>query len=112
MYVRIACVINLQKVYELLEEAWMFLLALDMSTHISTFYLDIRIRLHLNRHVIVNVHLVAIPVYERDTDVVILDTEAKALDVQCPSWKDIIISVLTGGKRKMTGRISDVATPF
>ena len=61
-YAWIACAINLQKVYELLEEAWKFSVALDMSTHISTLYLDIRIRLHLNRNGIVNVHLLAVPV--------------------------------------------------
>ena len=61
-YLRIACTINLQKVYDLIEEAWTFLVALDMSTHMSTLYLDIRIRLHLNRNGILNVHLLTVPV--------------------------------------------------
>ena len=82
-YARIACAINLQKVYNLLEEAWTFPVALDMSTHMSTPYLNIRICMHLNRHVIFNVHLIAVPVYERHTDAVIFDTAAKALDVLC-----------------------------
>lgn len=111
-YARIACAVNLQKVYDLLQEAWTFSIALDMSTHMSTSYLDIRVRLHLNRHGIINVHLLAVPVYERHTAEVIFDTAAKALDVLCPPWKDTIIGVSTDGERKMTGRISGVATRF
>ena len=110
-YARIAFAINLQKVYDLLEETRTFLVALYMSTHMITSYLDIRICLHLNRPGIVNVHLLAAPVYERHTAAVIFDTVAKALDVLCPSWKDII-GVLTDGERKMTGRISGVANRF
>ena len=82
-YARISCMISLHKVYNLLEEAWTFLVALEMSTHMSTFYLDIRIRLNLNKHGILNLHLIAIPVYKGHTAAVILDTAEKALDVLC-----------------------------
>ena len=61
-YARISCVIDLQKMYELLEEAWIFTVALDMSTYMSMSYLYIRIHMYLNRHGIVNVHLLAVPV--------------------------------------------------
>ena len=98
--------------YELLEEAWTFLVALDISTHMSTSYLDIHIRMHLNRHIIFNVQLLAVPVYVRHTAAVILDTAPKALDFLCPSWKYSIVGVSTYGKRKMTGRISGIATRF
>ena len=70
----------------MIEEAWKFLVALDMSTHMRTSYLDIRIRLNLNRHGIVIVHLLDIPVYKRHTSAVIFDTAAKDLDVLCPLW--------------------------
>ena len=83
-----------------------------MSTHMSTPYLDMRICLHLNRHIIVNVHLLAVRVYKRHTVAVIFDTAAKALDVLCPSWKYSIIGVSTDGERKMTGRISGVVMRF
>ena len=96
-YARVSCAINLQKVCNLLEEAWTFLVALDMSTHLSTSYLYIRICLHLNKNGIVNVHLLAVPVYKRHTTAVIFDTSAKALDVLCPSCKDTIIIVLIDG---------------
>ena len=111
-YARIACAINLQKVYDLLEEAWTFLVALDISKHMSMSYLDIRICLHLNMHDIVNVHLLAFPVYKSHTAAVIFDTLAKYLGVLCPLWKDSIIGVSTDGKRKITGSITGFATQF
>ena len=40
-YKRISCDVNLQKVLELIEEAWAFSVAMDMSTHMSTSYLDV-----------------------------------------------------------------------
>ena len=109
---RIACTINLHKVYKLLEEARTFSVALDISTHMITLYLNIRICMHLNRHGIVNVHFLALRLYESHTAAVIFDTVAKDIDVLCLLWKDIIISVLIDGKREMTGRISGVATRF
>ena len=97
-YAQIACAINLQKVYEMLEEACTFLVALGMSTQMSTSYLYIHIRLQLNRQGIINLHLLSVPVYERHTAVVIFDTAAKALSVLCLLWKDITIDVLTDSK--------------
>ena len=48
--------INLQTIAELLEQSWTFYIALEMSTHLSTSYLDIRLRLHLLKYSILNVH--------------------------------------------------------
>ena len=68
--------------------------------------------MNLNRHGIVNVHLLSVPVYERHTAAVIFYTAAKALDVLCPSWNGSIIGVSKDGERKMTGRISGVVGRF
>jgi hypothetical protein len=111
-YARYACAINLQKISELLDSAWTFAVALDMSTHMSTSYLDIRIRLHLNGPGIINMHLLAIPIFERHTGLVMFQTASRALDVLCPTWRDIIIGISTDGERKMTGHVSGVATRF
>ena len=46
-YARFAVTLNLQKIAEMLEQSWTFSIALDMSTHMSTSYLNIRLRLHL-----------------------------------------------------------------
>ena len=55
-YARFAVAINLQKIAQLLEQSWKFSIALNMSTHMSTSYLDIRFRLHLLKYGILNVH--------------------------------------------------------
>ncbi len=36
----------------------------------------------------------------------------KALNVICPRWRGVIISISTDGERKMTGRVQGVATRF
>jgi hypothetical protein len=107
-YVRFICAINLQIISEMLSKCWTFSVALDMSTHMSTSYLDLRLRVHDNRKGIVNVHFLSIPVYERRTGEVIFDTCSKALNILCPSWRDIIIGVTTDGEKKMTGNTSGV----
>ena len=73
-YAHIVCAVNLKKVSELLEEVWMFSVAVYMSTHMSTSYLDVCVRLIINRHGIINLHLLYIPVYEIHVAVVILST--------------------------------------
>lgn len=45
-YAHFICALNLQTLLELLSQVWTFLIAMDMSTHMATSYLDIRIRLH------------------------------------------------------------------
>ena len=83
-----------------------------MSTHMSTSYLNICIRLHLNMHGITNLHLLAIPVYERRTTAVIFTTTEKTLDILCLSWKDTVIVISMDGERKMNGHILGVAKLF
>ena len=108
-YIRIACALNLQKISEVIASTWTFSLAMDMSTHMATSYLDIRIRL-LTGGTIHNYHLIAIPMFSRHTGEEIFLHAAKVLDVICPRWRDVIIS--TDGERKMTGRVHGVATRF
>ena len=83
-----------------------------MSTHMSTLNFDISIHMHLKRLGIVNVHLLAAPVYKRHNAAVVFDTATKALDVLCLLWKDSIINLLTDSEMKITSRISDVVTRF
>lgn len=110
-YVRYVCALNLQKILEALTSTWTFSLAMDMSTHMSASYLDIRIRLFICG-AIQNFHLLAIPMFSRHTGEQIFLHAEKALDVLCPEWRDLIVSISTDGERKMTGRIQGVATRF
>ena len=111
-YARIACAVNLQNVLELLEEAWKFSVAMDMSTHMSTLYLGVYTRLHLNRHGIINPNLLVIIFQKRHMAAVIFATVENALDFIYPSWKDTVIGIPTEGERKTTGRISGVVMMF
>ena len=110
-YIRIACALNLQKISEVMGSSWTFSLAMDMSTHMETSYLDIRVRLFTGG-AIHNFHLIAIPMFSRHTGEEIFVHAAKALDVICPNWRDILVSVSTDGERKMTGRVQGVGTRF
>ena len=77
-YARIARVINLRKLYEpALRKPGRFRWALDMSARTRTSFLDIFIRLHLNRNDVVNVRLLAVPAYKRHTAAVIFDTRSR-----------------------------------
>ena len=110
-YIRIACALNLQKILEVMASTWTFSVATDMSTHMATTYLDIRIRLFTGM-AIHNFHLIAIPMFSRHAGEEIFLHAATALDVISPRWRDVIVSISTDGEWKMTGRVQGVATRF
>ena len=105
------CALNLQKVLEVMASCWTFSLAMDMSTHMSTSYLDIQICLFIGGK-IENLHLLAIPMFSSHAAEQIFVHAEKVLDVLCPRWRDLILSISTDSKRKMTGRVSGVVTRF
>ena len=49
-YASIACAVNLHKVSDLLEEAWKFLVSIDMSTHMSFRPHHIEIWIHIDQN--------------------------------------------------------------
>ena len=110
-YARFVCALNFQSLRDMLARVWEFSVAMDMSTHKATSYLGIRIRLHWNGYIL-NLHLLAIPMFCRHTGEQIFLHAAKALDVLAPGWKQMVVSISTDGKRNMTGRIQGVATRF
>lgn len=110
-FARFVCALNLQSLKDLLVRVWTFSVAMDMSTHMATSYLDIRIRLHWKGSIL-NFHLLAIPMFSRHTGEEIFLHASKALDVLAPSWKKMVVAISTDGERKMTGRVQGVATHF
>ncbi|BFI14114.1 hypothetical protein MPTK1_5g00010 [Marchantia polymorpha subsp. ruderalis] len=103
-FARYVCALNLQSLKDLLARVWTFFVAMDMSIHMATSYLNIRIRLH-RKSSILNFHLLAIPMFSRHTGEQIFLHAAKALDVLALSWKKLILSISTDGERKMTGSL-------
>lgn len=110
-YVRAVCAINLQKISKILHKVWAFSIALDMSTHQSSAYLDIRIRTYLFGD-IRNYHVMAVPMQGAHTGEAIFDTSSYILNILCKSWNTQMISITTDGEAKMTGHLSGVATRF
>ena len=106
---RLCVAINLQKVALMLRRVWAFSVAADMSTHMGTSYLDVRVSLCWYMAVL-NIHLLAIPMHYRHTGEIMFDTMAKCLDLLHESWKDTIIGVSTDGTPSITGRIQGFAT--
>ena len=110
-YIWYVCALNLQKISEMLASGWTFSLAMDMSTRISTSYLDIHIR-PFACSAIDNFRLLAIPMFSSHTGEYIFLHSERALDVIRLNWRDLIISISADGERKMTGRAQGVATRF
>ena len=110
-YTRFTLAMNLQKICELLQNVWAFSLAMDMSTHMSSSYLDIRIRVCWSSK-IHNFHLLAIPMPGRHTAEAIFNAADQAMTALCPDWKAIIVGISTDGEKKMTGRIQGANSWF
>lgn len=111
-YVRVACAVNLQRIKDLLSDAWAFSMALDSATHQSRSYLDVRIRVFVSKRQwnVFNFHLAALPMHERHTGEVMFLMIVKLFDVVCPEWKTKLLGVSSDGARNMTGRFAGVVT--
>jgi hypothetical protein len=59
---------------------------------------------------IVNLHAVALPMFNRHTDEVMFQMVVSFLDVLRPGWKVHLLGVSSDGARNMTGRVSGVVT--
>ena len=110
-FARFVFALNLQSLKNLLARVWTFSVAMDMSTHLATSYLDIRILLPWKGSIL-NFHLLTIPMFARHTGEEIFLHAAKALDVLAHSWKKMVVSVSTDGECKVTVRVQGVATRF
>jgi hypothetical protein len=84
-YIRIVCVVNLQRIACHLRRAWAFSIALDSATHQSTSYLDVRFRIFMPAfYNIVNLHAVVLPMFDWHTGEVMFEMVVSFLDILCP----------------------------
>ncbi|CAK9237624.1 unnamed protein product [Sphagnum troendelagicum] len=96
-FVRAVCVVNLQRITDLLRRSWAFSLALDSVTHQSTSFLNLHFRIFVpNYHSIVNLHGCTLPMFDRHTGD-IMSTMRNALDNLIASFIDDVgvIGLLT-----------------
>lgn len=73
--------------------AWMVSAAMDISAHMSTFYLDVGIFLQFGD--IWNFHLLAIPMFERHIGGAMFKAASETLRVLCADWRDSLGGVST-----------------
>jgi len=108
---RALCGINMQMISQILNSPniWAFSLANDSSTHYGHSYFDNRIRIHRNGD-IYNLHILAIPMFERHTSDNMYNLIAGVLDIVCPTWRSKILGVGSDGASAMTGCIQGVVT--
>lgn len=109
--IRVICAASLQKIAKLLRRQWAFSIALDVGSKQGSSYLDFRVRFE-HQGKLHNVHLLAIPLFDRKSAETIFTAGSKLLDVIAPKWKSQLVGVSTDGERTMTGRLSGVATRF
>ena len=84
-FARIIVAINLSTMHDILEspEVPAFSIALDFSTHRSFSYLAIRVRFHFKNR-LHNLHVAAVPMFDKHTAVNIFNLTVRAMDSICP----------------------------
>jgi len=112
-FIRVVCIVNLQRIANLLHRSWAFSLALDSATHQSTSFLDLCFRIFVpNYHSIVNLHGCTLPMFNRHTGDIMSTMVNKFLTVLCPDWTIHLLSLTSDRARNMIGRVAGVVTRF
>lgn len=83
---------------------------MDISTHMGTSYLNIRICLQCTN--ISNYYLPTIPVFECRTGQAIITFASESFEALCPEGKNLPNGVSTGGEHKMSERVRGAAARF
>ena len=108
-FARVLVAINLETIQRLLNlhSVLAFSLAFGGSTHRGTSYLWIRVRVH-NDGEILNLHLLAVPMFEKNTAINQFNIIVKILDVLCTNWRNKVLGLGSDGENVMTGRLGGV----
>jgi hypothetical protein len=109
-HVRVMVAVALQDISYIIddESAWSISLAGDSSTHRGQSFFDLRLRICYSG-VLINLHLVAIPMFERHT-AENLFSMVKFLDALYGRWRDKLVGASSDGENTMTGRHSGFVT--
>ena len=110
-FARVVVAVNLTSIHNILESSDVlgYSLALDSSTHQGVSYSSMRIRVHY-KNSLLNLHLAAVPMFDRHTAINIFNLTVKFLDAVSPSWRRKLIGIASDGANVMTGRIGGVVT--
>jgi hypothetical protein len=108
-YTRVACTVALHILSQALEHVSGLSIALESSTLHGMSYLDVRIWFSLH-DVICNFHLLALPLFDRDTGENMFDVLVQFLNAFHPQWRDILVGSSSDGARAMTGSLPGIST--
>ena len=84
-------------------------MANDSSTHYGKSYFDNRIRIHHDGDIL-NIHAIAIPMFERHTGENMFNLITTFFDIICPTWRTKLIGIGSDGENTMTGHLQGVVT--
>jgi hypothetical protein len=91
------------------ESVWAMSLASDGSTHRDQLFFDLHMRVYYCGN-LVNLHLVAMPMFERHTTLNIFNMISKFMDALYNKWHTKLIGMSTDNENTMTGRHAGVVT--
>ena len=110
-FARIVVALNLEVISKILNRTstWAFSIANDTSTHNGIYYFDQRVRFHLNG-IIYNFHVVAFPIFDRNTSNNMARWLVKFLNALVPKWRSKLSNYGPDGENTMTGHHTGVVT--
>jgi hypothetical protein len=110
-YTCILVAIVLQQIANMVdhESVWAMSLVGDGSTHHGQSFFDLHLRI-CYRGNLVNMHLVAKPMFERHMAFNVFNMISKFMDALYSKWCAKLIGMSTDGENTMTGRHTDVVT--
>jgi hypothetical protein len=108
-FTRIACASNLQTIGLMLRSGWALLMGLDGGNKSDTSYLDVRIRVCIQKR-LYNLHVIAIPMRERHTGENIFNPLSTTLNNLAPDWRNRILYVTTEEASSMAGQQQGIAS--
>lgn len=87
LYIRAVCAASLDHIHHILQSCWAYSLALDVGSVQGTSYLDIRVRFHSGCGKLVNVHLLAVPLFLNKTASTLFGACTKLMNVLDENWR-------------------------
>jgi hypothetical protein len=112
-YMHVLVVVAFQQITSIFDDepVWAMSVAGNRSAHRDQSFFDLHVHVYY-RGELVNLHLVAMPMFERHSVVNIFNLITKFMDALYIKWPAKLIDVSTDGENTMTGHHAGVVTRF
>jgi len=110
-HIRLVAALNYYRLSQIMQRSWLFSLAFDGASHMSSDYVDLRVRFYAAGD-IHDFHAMLIPLSGQHTGLNIYEHIVKFLDVVCSNWRSKLIGISADGAANMTGRLSGTVTRY